>query len=87
LHGSKVIEIRNAGIDKGLASQQWLAGNDFDFILAVGDDTMDEEMFAVLPVSAYSVRVGIARTRARFTMREQSEVLPMLERLAEGERV
>jgi trehalose 6-phosphate synthase/phosphatase len=45
--GSKVIEIRNAGIDKGPV-QRWLSRMGFDFILALGDDSTDEEMFAVL---------------------------------------
>jgi trehalose 6-phosphate synthase/phosphatase len=86
LHGSKVIEVRNAGVDKGMASQHWLARG-HDFILALGDDTTDEEMFAVLPQAAYTIRIGISRTRARFVMRDQGEVLPLLEKLTERENV
>ena len=81
LQGNKVVEVRTAGVNKGVASQYWLAKDNFDFMLAIGDDFTDEEMFAVLPGSAYSIRVGINRTHARFTVRERTEVLQLLERL------
>ncbi|MET0499977.1 MAG: trehalose-phosphatase, partial [Candidatus Binatia bacterium] len=78
LRGSKAIEIRKAGINKGAAVQRWLCKNDFDFILAIGDDLTDEDMFAVLPEWAYSFRVGVNRTHARFRLRDPSEVLQFL---------
>jgi trehalose 6-phosphate synthase/phosphatase len=82
LRGSKVIEIRNAGVNKGAAARHWLSKRNFDFILAIGDDTTDEEMFAALPAATYSFHVGISRTRARFYLRDPSEVLQLLEQLA-----
>ena len=69
LRGNKAIEIRKAGVNKGSAVQQWLAKNEFDFILAIGDDLTDEDMFAVVPPWAYSFRVGAHRTHARFRLR------------------
>ena len=36
--GNKVIEVRNSGINKGIAVQEWLAGKTTDFILGIGDD-------------------------------------------------
>jgi trehalose 6-phosphate synthase/phosphatase len=85
LRGSKAIEIRKAGVNKGSAVQQWLAKNDFDFVLAIGDDLTDEDMFAVLPPWAYSFRVGAARTHARFRLRNPAEVLQLLAELAVGQ--
>jgi trehalose 6-phosphate synthase/phosphatase len=79
--GSKVIEIRNAGINKGVAVQQWLSQKEFDCILALGDDATDEEMFTVLPRQAYSFHIGASSTRARFNLRDPSEVLQLLEEL------
>jgi len=81
LQGSKVIEIRNAGVNKGLAVQQWLAKEPFDFILALGDDSTDEDMFAVLPAWATSIHVGSFPTRARFNLHNSSEVIQLLEEL------
>jgi len=63
--GNKVIEIRNAGVDKGTAGLEWLNQFNPDFILGVGDDWTDEDLFRALPASAYSVRVGLANTAAR----------------------
>ena len=85
LRGNKAIEIRKAGVNKGSAVQQWLAKNDFDFILAIGDDLTDEDMFAVLPPWAYSFRVGATRTHARFRLRSPAEVLQFLAELATGQ--
>jgi trehalose 6-phosphate synthase/phosphatase len=85
LPGSKVIEIRQAGVNKGAAVQQWLAKNDFDFILAIGDDLTDEDMFTVLPPGAYSFRVGNTQTHAQFRLGNPTEVLELLAELAVGE--
>ncbi len=52
LEGNKVIEIKNAGINKGLAATKWIAKNTYDFILAAGDDWTDEDIFNVLPKDA-----------------------------------
>jgi trehalose 6-phosphate synthase/phosphatase len=82
LRGSKVIEIRNAGVNKGAAARYWLSKRNFDFVLAIGDDTTDEEMFAALPATTYSFHVGPSRTRARFYLRDPREVIQLLEELA-----
>jgi trehalose 6-phosphate synthase/phosphatase len=87
VQGNKTVEIRNAGVHKGLASQIWLVKNPCDFILAIGDDLTDEDMFTVLPGRAYSIRVGNRPTRARFHLRGPDQVLQLLERLIDGEHI
>ncbi|HMK38675.1 MAG TPA: trehalose-phosphatase, partial [Bacteroidota bacterium] len=82
VRGKKVIEVRNAGVDKGLAGLHWLSGNQYDFIMAAGDDWTDEDLFAVLPESAFSFRVGLASSRARYNLSDSGEVLALLEALA-----
>jgi len=82
LTGNKAIEIRGAGINKGTAVQRWLAKTDFDFVLAIGDDLTDEDVFAVLPQGAYSFHVGATQTGARFRLRDPMEVLRCLGELA-----
>jgi trehalose 6-phosphate synthase/phosphatase len=82
LRGSKVIELRNPSVNKGAAVQHWLARKQFDFILAIGDDRTDEDIFTVLPESAYSLRVGgTARTHARYRLRDPHTVLELLKEL------
>jgi trehalose 6-phosphate synthase/phosphatase len=80
--GNKVLEIRNAGVNKGRAAEYWLSGSAYDFILAVGDDWTDEDLFQSLPAKAYSLRVGLAKTCARFNVRHSDEVCEFLQLLA-----
>jgi trehalose 6-phosphate synthase/phosphatase len=81
LRGSKVIEVRNSGVNKGTASGFWTADGSFDFICAIGDDTTDEDTFAALPESAITIRVGLTSTKARFSLRDPRDVLQLLELL------
>lgn len=81
LEGSKVIEIKNAGIDKGLATSHWLSRGDWDFIMAIGDDWTDEDTFAALPETSYTIKVGFGRTHARFNLYSPEEVRSLLKQL------
>ncbi len=86
LRGSKVVEIKPAGVNKGRAALRWLEKyDDWDFILAMGDDWTDEDIFSVLPDWAWSVKVGFGPyTRARFLLDSTSKarkLLQLLERL------
>ncbi|MDD5420220.1 MAG: trehalose-phosphatase, partial [Methanomicrobiaceae archaeon] len=78
LEGNKVIEIKNAMINKGRAAMTWLSGRTWDFIMAVGDDRTDEDLFEVLPASAYSIKIGHAPSKARFNLASQRQVIPLL---------
>lgn len=78
VEGNKVIEVKNALINKGQAAQQWLASNQWAFIIAVGDDKTDEDLFEVLPLTAYSIKVGVGSSKARFNLLSQDQVLPLL---------
>ncbi|MDE3066554.1 MAG: bifunctional alpha,alpha-trehalose-phosphate synthase (UDP-forming)/trehalose-phosphatase [Verrucomicrobiota bacterium] len=86
LEGKKVIEIRNTGMNKGAAALEWLNGRAPDFILGVGDDWTDEDLFRALPPAAYSVRVGMANTAARYYLSSHTAVRKALRELAEAER-
>src|ERR1041385_1031167 len=87
VQANKSVEVRAAGVHKGVAAAQWLAKGGYDFVLAVGDDRSDEDTFGILPDRAYSIRVGERPTRARFSVRGPAEVLDLVSRLAErGER-
>ena len=80
--GNKVIEIRNTGVNKGSAAMEWLTNCSPDFILGVGDDWTDEDMFRSLPPTAFSVRVGVANTEARYYLGNPSAVRRMLRELS-----
>jgi len=82
LQGSKVVEVRCGGVNKGNAAARFLAENNFGFILAVGDDWTDEDLFKILPDTAYSIRVGIMQSYARFNLRSYVDVVELLKELA-----
>ncbi|OGX87097.1 bifunctional alpha,alpha-trehalose-phosphate synthase (UDP-forming)/trehalose-phosphatase [Hymenobacter glacialis] len=82
MEGNKVIEIKNAGINKGTAAARWLGMAQPDFVLALGDDRTDEDTFAALPPDAYTVKVGRApRSLARYSVDNSGEVRKLLRRL------
>jgi trehalose 6-phosphate synthase/phosphatase len=81
LQGHKVIEVKSGGVNKGTTGLLWLQREQYDFVLAVGDDWTDEYLFAALPTSAYTVRVGLAESKARFSLHGPAEVLEVLEGL------
>lgn len=81
MEGNKVIEVKNAGINKGAAANSLLRNKDYDFIMAIGDDWTDEYMFRELPNYAYTVKVGISNTYARFNVKSVSAVRQLLKQL------
>jgi trehalose 6-phosphate synthase/phosphatase len=81
LQGNKVIEIRTAGVNKGTAVSRLLNKSTFDFILSIGDDWTDEDVFKILPDSAYSLKVGIKSTHAKYNLRDTTEVLELIGQL------
>jgi trehalose 6-phosphate synthase/phosphatase len=79
--GNKIVEVKNAGINKGLAAMNWISKKKWDFMLAVGDDLTDEDLFRELPDFAYSIKVGLAPSRAKFRFKSQIEVRLLLKNL------
>jgi trehalose 6-phosphate synthase/phosphatase len=82
VQGNKTVEARIAGVNKGTGGLRFLSKDLHDFILCIGDDTTDEDLFAVLPETAYSVRVGLCGTCAKHTIASVEEVIQLLERIA-----
>lgn len=81
MQGNKILEIKDPAISKGNAAMRWIGGN-YDFILAVGDDVTDEELFSVLPPASNSLKVGKGLTRARYRVNTHKEVLKLLKQMA-----
>ncbi len=83
LKGNKVLEVRNAGVNKGRAAANWLSKTSYDFIFAIGDDRTDEDLFQSLPAEAYSLRIGVEKTHARFNLRHPGDACALLRMLIE----
>jgi trehalose 6-phosphate synthase/phosphatase len=82
--GHRTVEVRDSSISKAHAALEFLDGH--DFVLAVGDDTTDEDMFRALPPAAYSIRVGLVGTHARFNVPGYEDVIGLLARLCRERR-
>lgn len=81
LQGNKVLEIKNPQISKGKATHSWLS-RDHDFVLGLGDDLTDEELFTALPDGAYSIKVGRGRTIAQYRLHDYHAVRDLLTELS-----
>ncbi|MBN1626070.1 MAG: bifunctional alpha,alpha-trehalose-phosphate synthase (UDP-forming)/trehalose-phosphatase [Deltaproteobacteria bacterium] len=81
LQGSKVIEIKNSGVNKGASALHFLLKNRYDFILAIGDDLTDEDMFMALPEDAFSIKVGDQHSNAKYNLRDYKEVRSLIEEI------
>lgn len=66
MDGDNVIEIKNAGVNKGHAALSRMGEEKFDFVLAIGDDWTDEFTFDAMPENAYTIKVGNKPTRANY---------------------
>ncbi len=78
LEGSKVVEVKNLGVNKGRAAARWLSRKDYDFVLAIGDDWTDEDTFKALPDDAWSIKVGLSSTAAKYNLPSHTRVLQLL---------
>ena len=79
--GKKVIEVVPADVNKARIAQEWLI-HDHDFVLAIGDDTTDEDMFTSIPPnSGYSIKVGPGRTSAKYRLPDVTSVHRFLGKL------
>ena len=83
LEGKRVVEIRNAGVNKGAAGVHLEAMLKPDFLLAMGDDLTDEDLFRQLPRETLTVKVGLESSFARYHLGEHLEARSLLEALAE----
>jgi len=84
LNGDKVVEVKNAEVNKGRATFSLLNDNDYDFILAIGDDYTDEDIFKALPEDAYTIKVGNHISAANYYVEDFNEVRELLKSLIES---
>jgi trehalose 6-phosphate synthase/phosphatase len=84
IDGNKVLEVRMVGVDKGAAANKMLLNLNPDFIMAIGDDATDEDMFRALRDKGYTIKIGRANTSAQYTILSQREVFPFLQQFVQG---
>ncbi|MCG8582540.1 MAG: bifunctional alpha,alpha-trehalose-phosphate synthase (UDP-forming)/trehalose-phosphatase [Bacteroidales bacterium] len=83
MEGSKVIEVKSGGINKGIAANKFINNEQFEYLMAMGDDWTDEYMFKELPSEAITVKVGIQRTSANYKLESVDAVRKFLRNLGD----
>ena len=83
LEGKNALEIKPVNVSKARAVTQWLAAEPWPFILAAGDDNGDEAMFSQLPDSAYSIKIGLDISEARFYLESPLQLRRLLSEIAQ----
>ncbi|HNY15336.1 MAG TPA: trehalose-phosphatase [Bacteroidales bacterium] len=84
LDGNKVVEVLPGDTGKGEAVTMLKDQDNYDYILAIGDDKTDEEMFMNLSddANAWTIRVGSGRSHAKYGLESTGEVFSLLKRLS-----
>jgi trehalose 6-phosphate synthase/phosphatase len=84
LDGNKVVEILTNDTGKGSAVKKLFEQHSYDFVLSIGDDATDEEMFEFFLnySNAFTVKVGEGPTHARYRLKSINEVASLLKILS-----
>lgn len=80
LMGNKIVEIKCAGISKGDTARRLISENNYDFIMAAGDDETDESLFQILPKGSLTIKIGRQKSRADYYLNSSHELLKVLEK-------
>lgn len=84
LEGKKVVELRNSGINKGIAALHCVALHAPDLVVAAGDDQTDEDLFRTLPEQSLTIRVGTIHSHAAYHVTDHREMRAFLRELTES---
>jgi trehalose 6-phosphate synthase/phosphatase len=98
--GQYIVEVKPQGVTKGLVAERIFTsmaeiGNQADFVLCIGDDRSDEDMFEVISnaisknilsanTAVFACTVGQKPSKAKYYLDDTQEVILMLESLADA---
>jgi trehalose 6-phosphate synthase/phosphatase len=86
LDGQMAVEIKAQEINKGKASSYWLSKFPHKFVLAIGDDWGDEDIFKAMPREAYTIKVGNSYSVAKYHVDTCEEARKTLARLVQNRK-
>ncbi|MBD3386040.1 bifunctional alpha,alpha-trehalose-phosphate synthase (UDP-forming)/trehalose-phosphatase [candidate division KSB1 bacterium] len=79
MEGNMVVEIKNAGVSKGRAAQEFLEKKHYHFIFGIGDAYTDEMLFQNMPDNAHTIKVGFRATVAKYRIKSYKQVRELLQ--------
>ncbi|EXC16039.1 putative alpha,alpha-trehalose-phosphate synthase [UDP-forming] 9 [Morus notabilis] len=96
--GQQIVEVKSQGITKGLVTEKVLSrmienGKPIDFVMCIGDDRSDEDMFeSILRIASdsslpaapeiFACTVGQKPSKAKYYLDDTSDVMTLLQGLA-----
>lgn len=83
MDGDRVIEIKSLENSKGRMASRLVSAKEYDFILAAGDDMTDETMFEKLPENAFSIKIGLGNTSAKYNLYDVEEFRNLLKKFGD----
>ena len=75
-------EKRDEFYDKGTVVKELLKDENYDFIMAIGDDKTDEDLFEIIPDSGYAIKIGSTPSKAKFNLKKQNEIYEFINTLS-----
>jgi len=85
--GHRIVEVRQHGVNKGIVLPAILAAiiaSPEEFVVALGDDRTDEDLFAALPEHCVAIKVGPGATLAAHRLRDPEAVRAFLQDLLQN---
>jgi trehalose 6-phosphate synthase/phosphatase len=80
LRGNKIVQIKPVWANKGEVFERLrTAQPEADFLLAVGDDRTDEDLFERIPRGNWTIHVGSGSTKAAFVVPDCRSIVGLLE--------
>lgn len=80
---SNSIEVLPVNVNKGAGIKKWITLCNDNFILSAGDEETDEDMFRVLPKSAFTFKIGQNNSIARYRINEIDKFIQFLHQLVD----
>ena len=81
LNGNKIIEIKSSETNKGKAALNYADNDNYSFVMALGDDTTDEDMFKAIKEFGYTIKIGQKRSMAEYYFNTVEEARNLLDNL------
>jgi trehalose 6-phosphate synthase/phosphatase len=81
LVGNKIVEIKSSETNKGKAALLYLQQNIYSFMLVMGDDTTDEDLFTVVQKQAFTIKIGCHSSCAEYYFNTVQEARDLLRNL------
>lgn len=82
--GSKIVEVKPSAVNKYQGARYFLNGGEYDFVLAMGDDYTDEDLFSAMPSGAWTIKIGYDMTSAACRLKNPAEAVAFIASLTEA---